>query len=335
MVIYTTLTFVRDGINKAGDFLRNICAQLIAVYNLDYKSLPPETTQDLGFLNRLLNAVSEKMGQSGKCVIVVDALDEAEDLTRNLARMSSSCQEHCPKEFLSLLHRVVNREKRYSLRIDIPEQVRRDLKQDEPGNSKDIAEYIKGQVSNPGIQAYIHRQHIDDELFVGHLVDKAQGNFIYLHYVLPEIECGHYQDLALDQIPEGLQNYYESHWQRIKRENGLDWFDYRLPVVLALTVMKKPVSITLIMHYSDVNDKRRVKEVLHDFEQFLYKVEIEYDRHLTTCYRWYHASFFDFVGRKEEVAEEVVDLRKAAEKVTNKMWTDLMGDTPTFKPTQE
>jgi hypothetical protein len=99
--------------------------------------------------------------------------------------------------------------------------------------------------------------------------------------------------------------------------------------------MKKPVSISLIMHYSNVNDKRRVKEVLHDFEQFLYKIEIEYDRQLTTCYRWYHASFFDFVGSKEDVAEEVVDLRQAAEKVTNTMWTELMGDTPSSKPTQE
>ncbi len=167
------------------------------------------------------------------------------------------------------------------------------------------------------------------------MVDKAQGNFIYLHYVLPEIERGHYQDLALDQLPQGLQNYYESHWQRIKRASGLDWFDYRLPVVLALTVMKKPVSITLIMEYSDVNDKRKVKEVLHDFDQFLYKVGIEYDGQLTTCYRWYHASFFDFIGCKEEVAEEVVDLRKATEKVANKMWTDLMSDTPISNPFQE
>ena len=324
-----------EGINKAGDFLRTICAQLIALYSLEYTSLPPEITQNSGFLNRLLDAVSVKLGQSEKCVIVVDALDEAEDLAPQSGANVLFLPRILPQGiFIIATSRREPREK-ISLRIDIPEQVRRDLKQDEPGNSKDIAEYIKVQVTNPGIQAYILRQQIDDELFVGHIVDKAQGNFIYLRYVLPEIERGHYQDLTLGEIPVGLQSYYESHWQRIKRENGLDWFDYRLPVVLALTVMKKPVSISLIMHYSNVHDKRRVKEVLHDFEQFLYKIEIEYDRQLTTCYRWYHASFFDFVGSKEDVAEEVVDLRQAAEKVTNTMWTDLMGDTPSSKPTQE
>jgi len=35
------------------------------------------------------------------------------------------------------------------------------------------------------------------------------------------------------------------------------------------------------------------------------------------------------------VAEEVVDLRKATEKVANKMWTDLMSDTPISNPFQE
>ncbi len=99
--------------------------------------------------------------------------------------------------------------------------------------------------------------------------------------------------------------------------------------------MKKPVSTTLIMEYSEVNDKRRVNEVLHDFDQFLYTVGIEYDGQLTTCYRWYHASFFDFIASKEEVADELVDLRKAAERVANKMWTDLMSDAPISKLIQE
>jgi hypothetical protein len=66
-----------DGINETSHFLQSICAQLITVYDLDYSFLPSETTQDTGFLNRLLHEVSEKTRQKRKCVIVVDALDEA------------------------------------------------------------------------------------------------------------------------------------------------------------------------------------------------------------------------------------------------------------------
>ncbi len=327
-----------EGINKTSDFLQNICVQLIAVYGLSYTSLPPETTQNNGFLNRLLNEVSEKTKQSGKCIIVVDALDEADDLSPQTGANVLLLPRVLPPGIFLIATLRREPEEKIRLRIDIPEQMKRELRQDEPGNSADIAEYIQGQVRNPGIQAYIHRHQIDDELFVGRLSDKAQGNFMYLYHVLPEIERGHYQNLALDQLPEGLKNYYNDHWRRIKQANALDWFDYRLPVILALTVVKKPISMTLIMKYSEVNDKRRVREVLHDFDQFLYAVDMEYDRQRTTCYRWYHASFFDFISKKEEVAEELVDLRKANEKVANKMWagwTALMDDALISKSTKE
>jgi len=314
-------------VNKADAFLSNICAQLIAVYNLNYPSLPPEATQDTSFLDHLLNEVSEKTRQSGKCVIVVDALDEAEELSPRSGGNILFLPDTLPAGIFIIA--TLRREKeKMQLRINIPEQMKRDLEQNESGNRADIAEYIQGRVRNPGLQAYIHRHQIDDELFVGHLRDKAQGNFIYLRYVLPEIESGHYQDLALDQLPAGLENYYDDHWKRVKLKNEQDWFAYRLPVVLALTVMKESISITLIMEYSYVNDRLRVSDVLRDFDQFLYKEKKEYDRQLTTCYRWYHASFFDFIGSKEDIAEELVDRRKATEKIAQKMWADIMGDEP-------
>jgi hypothetical protein len=321
-----------EGINKTSDFLQNICAQLITVYDLNYAVLPPETTQNTGFLNRLLHEVSQKIGQSGKCVIVVDALDEAEDLGSPSGANLLLLPRVLPLGIFIIATSRRETEEKMPLRIDIPEQMKRELSQDESGNKADIVEYIQGQGSNPGIQTYIHRHQIDDELFVDHLTDKAMGNFMYLFHVLPEIERGYYQDLALDQIPKGLESYYNDHWRRIRQENGLDWFEYRLPVVVALTVMKKPVSITLIMEYSYVDDRRRVKEALRDFDQFLYKVKIEYDQQLTTCYRWYHESFFDFIGSKEDVLEERVDLRKAKEKVADKMWNDWTFDAPISNP---
>jgi hypothetical protein len=321
--------------NKTSEFLKSICAQLIVLYNLSYSFLPPETTQNARFLNQLLNEVSEKIGPNGKCVIVVDALDEADDLDSQSEANVLLLPRVLPRGiFIVTTSRRETKEK-MRLLITIPEQIERKLLQDEAENKADIVVYLQRCVNNPSIQTYIRRHNIDNEQFVDRLTGKAMGNFMYLSLVLPEIECGHYQDRPLDQIPKGLESYYNDHWRRIRQENGLDWFDYRLPVVVGLTVMKKPISIALIMKYSEVNDKRRVREVLHDFDQFLYKVEMEYDGQLTTCYRWYHASFFDFISSKEEIADERVDLRKANEKVVNKMWTAVMGDMPIPKPIQE
>jgi len=65
-----------EGINTAEKFLDNLCAQLIARYQLDYAFLPPEATRDAGFLHTLLEKISARLQADEKVVIVVDALDE-------------------------------------------------------------------------------------------------------------------------------------------------------------------------------------------------------------------------------------------------------------------
>ena len=67
------------GIRSPQAFLSNVSAQLIVRYGLDYTSLPAEATQDGGFLSRLLAEAAEDPANH-PVVVVVDALDEAEDI---------------------------------------------------------------------------------------------------------------------------------------------------------------------------------------------------------------------------------------------------------------
>src|SRR5215469_11055035 len=106
---------------------------------------------------------------------------------------------------------------------------------------------------------YITAQGIDDPRFIRLMVEKSQGNFMYLRYVLPEIESGAYQDLVLDAIPTGLMNYYEDHWRRMRGRDEQAWFEYKLPVVMALTVVKEPVSINLLEDFSGVHERARIR----------------------------------------------------------------------------
>src|SRR5262249_26266811 len=129
-----------------------------------------------------------------------------------------------------------------------------DVEHDSAGNLADILEYVERVVSRPGIQAYIAAQGIDNELFIEHLVEKSEGNILYLYYVLPEIEHGYYSDFGLEALSAGLQNYYENHWRRMRGEDVKGWFEYKLPVVMALAVVKEPVSIDLIANFSKVQE---------------------------------------------------------------------------------
>jgi hypothetical protein len=68
-----------DNICSPGQFLRNACAQLIIRYELPYQELPDSALEDSTFLRQLLEqAVEANQDKESKVVLLVDALDEAE-----------------------------------------------------------------------------------------------------------------------------------------------------------------------------------------------------------------------------------------------------------------
>ena len=67
-----------QGINTASAFLQNVCAQLIAVYELPYSTAVAESAQQGNFLDKVLREVSAKL-QGKKVIIVVDGLDEVDN----------------------------------------------------------------------------------------------------------------------------------------------------------------------------------------------------------------------------------------------------------------
>lgn len=313
-----------EGINKASDFLQNVCAQLIAKYKLDHVILPPEASQDAEFLGRLLNEVSQLLTPDEKCVIVVDALDEASDRNPKTGANILFLPRTLPKGIFIIASS--RRLPDLQLRVDIPEQTRREITQDEVGNIADIRQFVQARLTAPGIQAYIKTQGIDAELFVDHIVEKSQGNFIYLRLVLPEIERGAYIDLELAKIPVGLQNYYEDHWRRIKSSSDLDWFEYKLPIIISLTVVKEPVSIDLLSDFSSIRTRSKIRTVLNEFDPFIYKSDVEFEGASQRRFRWYHASFFDFIAAKEDIVEERVNLKDGHKRVADKLWSNLFND---------
>lgn len=314
-----------EGLNKASDFLKNVCAQLIAVYDLQHTILPPEATQDGSFLRKLLEEVSSKLNGK-RCVIVVDALDEVDNLGLSAGTNTLYLPLTLPVGiyFICTMRREID--ERVPLRIDMAEQLPLFIEQDNQGNIADVREYVTIQTPHPGMQTYIQKQNIDDQLFIQHMVEKSQGNFIYLRMVLPEIEQGAYTDLDLNQIPVGLSSYYQDHWRRMRQQSELDWFGYKLPVIIALTVVKEPVSIDLLADFSYIGDKRKIRAVLKDFDQFIYIADVDYDGDKQRRYRWYHASFFEFIAKKEDVADERVNLVEGHRKIADKMWGELFDE---------
>jgi len=306
-----------EGINQSQHFLKNMCAQLILRYGLDYHELPSEATQNSNFLLQLLSQISENiLSQSHeKLILIVDGLDEVEEIKNTSVNVLN-----LPTNLPNNVYIVATMRQGASVTLHTTCASKTiEIKPDSEENVQDTTQYIKNQMQKETIQEFISLQKINEDFFASHIYEKSEGNFIYLYYVLSDIEQGIYNDLGFDKIPKGLQQYYEQHWQIIKGRDEDTWFEYKLPVLVALTVTKRSISVDLISKFSKVSQLARVYDVLEEWKQFLYEESVLTDDIRQKRYRLYHDDFHDFITRKDQVVSEKVDLARAEKQIINSL----------------
>jgi len=313
-------------INTTAAFVQNVCAQLIAVYSLPYSSASTENFDHFNLLDRLLRETAAKL-QGDKVVIIIDGLDEVDAVAPGVNPLGLPTV--LPEGIIMF---VTMRKDTKKPRVDGAVEFRID--HDSALNTADVRKYLEREVSRLGIRTYIGSQGIGDAQFIDHMVMKSEGNFIYLRYVIPEIEAGAYKDLALQALPTGLRNYYEDHWDRMRNLDRDAWLGYKLPIVMALTRVKKPVSIDLIAKFSGVEEHSRIRTVLQDWGQFLHQEVADDDGRPQKRYRIYHESFFDFIAELDEVRDsaeekaarsEGVSISETNKRIADVLWQDLYG----------
>jgi hypothetical protein len=304
------------GINSAADFLESVCQQLINRYNLPYPSLPLNATQDGKFLEGLLNEVSSRLGEGEKLVIAIDALDEVD-----LARQKDGSNilylpPYLPQGVYFLLTR---RRVTLPFVIHAPQHLLNLMEYTEQSR-EDVQEYIRRATESQKLRAWIDKQQISVKDFINQLTDKSENNFMYLRYVLPQIEQGFYQDLSITQLPKGLEGYYEDHWQRMGM-NAKPLPDTKLKIIYIMGEIHQPVSRSLISDYAK-EKALTVQDVLNQWKQFLHERRIENQ----TCYSIYHASYLDFLHSKDIVQAAGVEVEKINAMIADSLWEGLFGD---------
>jgi hypothetical protein len=310
-----------EGINTAAAFLRNVCSQIIAFYKLDHSKLAQHALDDSGYLNILLGEVSRKLDNNEKALIVIDGLDEV-DLSH---KSPGTNPLFLPVSLPDKIYFVITSRPISPLRIEC-EQETLVISEDSIDNLVDIKNYLKMLISKSEIQQYLLKLNIEGNLFINEMTKKSQGNFMFLKYVIPEIENGAYKDLNIDKLPTGLENYYEDHWRRMRNVNSEDWFKFKLPVILALTSVKSPVSVTLIQEFSGIKEVSPIISALIEWRQFLHEQAKEKDGIVIKEYSVYHESFNEFLAKKDEVLEEQVNLKKAHKKIAESLWKEIYND---------
>lgn len=299
-----------DGRNRPELFLESIRKQLINRYQI--------TNVENADLSTLLVKATEKLNNNEKLIIVVDALDEVEQEpgAENILYLPKTLPDNV--YFLLTRRRYEpTKERLYTEGLKKEYLDLTDQKYDAE-NAKDIQEYIRSCLENDnsehknGLQNWITSKNITVASFIKELAAKSENNFMYLRYVLPEIAKGKYNDLNLKQLPQGLQDYYQTHWQRMRMDDETQ--KMKVIILLVLVEIGQPVSCEDIEDIVQDNNID-VEKILNEWIEYLRPQTIDED----ICYSIYHASFLDFLTAKREVKRT----RKLFEDVNQRIVTYL------------
>ncbi|MEG4211671.1 ATP-binding protein [Microcoleus sp. S13_B4] len=287
-----------QGIVRTEQFLENACTQLIRGYQLNYPQLPENATRDGNFLSRLLGEVSTKLGGK-KLIVVVDALDEVDSSLQG----RGSNVLYLPDALPDNVYFIVSKRPES---LPLPNHQVFDLMQYSAESLADVKLYIDKRTSNSAsIQSWINRQNLQREQFVAAVAEKSQNNFMYLRYVLNDIDSGKYSDVNLQDLPRELEGYYDKHWMQMMGREDDPLLEMRVKIIYVLSKAREAVSRGWIAKSVGETDFK-VQQVLKKWESFLRQQQVDGE----IRYSIYHNSFRDFLAKNETVQSAGVDVEK-------------------------
>ena len=288
-----------ENIRSPRKFLENVCAQLIVRYGLDYPTLPSNAGEDSGFLSQLLTEAADRTHRNGEppVVVVVDALDEAEDI--GLA--ASANRLYLPPALPAGVFFVLTTREETDYRLNVDHETGIWLRDDDPANERDVARYIETFIgAHPQtMQKQIDAWGIEPAAFVTEMTRLSEGNFMYLVYVLPEIVAGRLSRQTTGEIgslPRGLSGYYRRHWRDMKDADPRRFQALQRPVLCFLATSREPVTIAQLMEWTNL-EPGDIKNVIADWREFLN----EDTDNQPPRYRIYHHSFAEFLDAEESL----------------------------------
>jgi hypothetical protein len=196
--------------------LRNLAVQLIRDWELNpyaADGMLIGATARPEFLQKLLKDAADRRDvvQPGqKIVVVVDALDEAGSSPpgQNVLGLPRVLPAGI---YLLVSHRPVA----VPLTVEPPtNRVVERLRAEDTANLADMRRFLDSAARRPGIARELAARGYRAEQFASTLLEKCRGVWVYLHYVVVDIETGGRSPLLLDDLPEGLWQYYAFYWSQ-------------------------------------------------------------------------------------------------------------------------
>jgi hypothetical protein len=165
---------------------------------------------------------------------------------------------------------------------------------------EDVEKYIRFFVNGDPehkdeVRQWMQECQITEGAFVEQVATKSENNFMYLRYVLPEIAKGFYNNLGLAGLPDGLQDYYQVHWVRMRMDKAPQ--KEKVIVLFILVEMGTPIPCHMIANIAEQDEFEVEKALDEEWVEYLTKKE----KNGELCYSFYHTSFLEFLKNKREL----------------------------------
>ena len=286
-------TNANRGLIRPEQCLNHLSVELISRYGLPYDRLPVRAGEDATFFETLLGEAVRK--SSGHVWLVVDALGEADQgaggnpllLPRDLP----------DGVFCFVTQRPDDPVIETDQATPVVDHV---IAADSSAHREDVVAFIEQQMARPalaqGLRAAFPRRN--DGAIVNELATMSEGNFMYLSYVLRDVETGEWTPTDEAALPKGLRGYYAAMWARLKPlmelDSGREWKALYRPVLGLLAVAREPVTVEWLAEIGGGEAEDVRDAVVTRFGRFL----LTEPAGKTVRYRIVHRSFADFLADK-------------------------------------
>ena len=269
--------------------LNHLSAELITRFNLPITEFPDRARKDSSFFSQILGQARARA--AGPTWLVLDALDEAEQAGpgENILRLPPHLPDGC---FVLLTHRPGHFLLRTSPTTPVREYL---LEKDSPEQLRCIRRFLQQEIARVQFDPSPTSGAGPDEMdWLSALEHAADGNFMYVAYVLADLEKQRRLDPAvLTALPEGLRGYYEAMWDRLRRCPQDQWVGLRRPLLALLAAAREPITVAWLAAHSG-----QAEEDIHDLLQQLTPLLGRTVHDSTVLWRVIHSSFHDYLGEK-------------------------------------
>ncbi|MBD2208026.1 ATP-binding protein [Calothrix sp. FACHB-1219] len=262
------------------------------------RGVPDHATEGSWFLSLLLQQISDELAPEQKLIITIDGLDRIDRSNQSPGTNLFYLPRYLPDKVYFLLTRRPFLKEKSGLLIETPFQTL-DLAEYPVENQQDIQRYIqqftlrlRSGLNHEDIQAWLNYQQINEQELCNILATKSANNFMYISQVLTAMAEGFdAESFDLNQLPTGLETYYQQHWQQMKAVNQDE--ELSQAVLNVLVKQQQPLSVAAIAELINA-DEFDIEEVLESWFEFLIQEDIAGEEY----YSFYHENFREWLANK-------------------------------------